>query len=122
MLASVPAARQIDVIAKGDPGTAAAALGRCAFYVGNDSGLMHCAAAAGVPTLGLFGPSWPHLYRPWGARAAWVGTPEDYAALTARPGYDAKTTGSLMDSLTVDAAAGAALKLVSGAAGPDILE
>ncbi|HEY8191692.1 MAG TPA: glycosyltransferase family 9 protein, partial [Alphaproteobacteria bacterium] len=57
VLSSVPAERQIDMIAKADPGTAAAALSLCTLYVGNDSGLMHCAAAAGIPTLGLFGPS-----------------------------------------------------------------
>src|SRR5690606_1328345 len=76
VLDSVPEARRIDVIARADPGTAAAALARCDFYIGNDSGLMHCAAAAGVPTVGLFGPSWPHLYRPWGAHTAYVSTPQ----------------------------------------------
>ncbi|HYE01172.1 MAG TPA: glycosyltransferase family 9 protein, partial [Alphaproteobacteria bacterium] len=34
-----------------------ASLRRCALLVGNDSGLMHMAAAAGIPTLGLFGPT-----------------------------------------------------------------
>ena len=34
--------------------------------MGNDSGLMHMAAAAGAPTLGLFGPSDDRLYGPWG--------------------------------------------------------
>ena len=36
---------------------AAAVLARCDLFVGNDSGLMHLAAAAGTPTLGLFGPT-----------------------------------------------------------------
>ncbi|MBU6498438.1 MAG: glycosyltransferase family 9 protein, partial [Rhodospirillales bacterium] len=36
---------------------AAACLARCALFIGNDSGLMHLAAAAGTPTLGLFGPT-----------------------------------------------------------------
>ena len=35
-------------------------------YVGNDSGLMHLAAAAGTPTLGLFGPSSASEYGPAG--------------------------------------------------------
>lgn len=34
---------------------AAACTSRCALYVGNDSGLMHLAAACGVPTIGLCG-------------------------------------------------------------------
>src|SRR5690606_25743646 len=56
VLDSIPAAKQIDGIAKGNPGEVAAALSLCDFYIGNDSGLMHAAAAAGVPTLVLFGP------------------------------------------------------------------
>lgn len=103
VLASVPPARQIDVIAKTDPGTAAAALARCAFYIGNDSGLMHCAAAAGVPTVGLFGPSYPHLYRPWGAHTAYAQTPESFDQLTDFDGYDPVTLDhTLMTSLTTE--------------------
>ncbi len=103
VLHSVPADRRIDAIAKGDPGTCAAALARCSFYIGNDSGLMHAAAAAGVPTLGLFGPSYPHLYRPWGPHADYVSTPESYDELIDYPGYNPKTAPCLMESLTVSA-------------------
>lgn len=96
---SIPADRRINMIAKADPGTAAAALARCTLYVGHDSGLMHCAAATGIPTVGLFGPSWPHLYRPWGPNAIFVRTPETFAELIDFKGYDPKTVGSLMTSL-----------------------
>lgn len=51
---------------------AAACLARCALFVGNDSGLMHLAAAAGTPTLGLFGPTPAGEYAPSGRRAAAV--------------------------------------------------
>jgi len=49
---------------------AAACLARCALFVGNDSGLMHLAAAAGAPTLGLFGPTQTAEYAPAGRRTA----------------------------------------------------
>lgn len=100
VLASVPIDKQIDAIAKGDPGTAAAAIARCDLFIGNDSGLMHCAAASGVPTLGLFGPSYPHLYRPWGGE--YISTPETFDELIDYPGYTPKTAPCLMESLTVD--------------------
>lgn len=102
VLQAMPEDARVDVIAKGDPGTAAAALARCDFYIGNDSGLMHCAAAAGIPTFGLFGPSWPHIYRPWGPRAGFIATPENFDQLIDFPGYDVKTVGTLMRSLSVD--------------------
>lgn len=106
VLRSLPAARQIDVIGKADPGTAAAALARCALYVGNDSGLMHCAAAVGVSTFGLFGPSWPHIYGPWGDHAAYIATAQNFAELTDFEGYSAKTLDrSLMLGLDVDTVA-----------------
>jgi heptosyltransferase III len=111
VLYAAPEERQIDVVAKGDPGTAAAALARCDFYIGNDSGLMHCAAASGVPTLGLFGPSYPHLYRPWGPKAAYVATPESFDQLIAYEGYSAKTAPCLMESLSADEVTRAAQSL-----------
>lgn len=37
--------------------------------VGNDSGPMHLAALAGVPTLTIFGPTPPEVWRPLGPRA-----------------------------------------------------
>ena len=93
----------MNIIAKTSPGEAAAFLSKCAYYIGNDSGLMHCAAACGVKTFGLYGPSWPHLYRPWGDHAAHIATEQDFAELTAFDGYDPKTLErSLMTSLSVD--------------------
>jgi ADP-heptose:LPS heptosyltransferase len=47
----------------------AACLSRSSLFVGNDSGLMHLAAAAGAPTLGLFGPTNAAEYAPAGRRA-----------------------------------------------------
>lgn len=44
----------------------AAELQRCDLYIGNDSGISHMAAAVGTPTIVIFGPSNPHIWRPLG--------------------------------------------------------
>ncbi len=63
---SLPRDRWIDLTGQVDLLTAYACLKRARLFVGNDSGLMHLAAAAGAPTVGLFGPSDERLYGPWG--------------------------------------------------------
>lgn len=108
VLNAFPPDQTIDVIAKTSPIAAAAAISRCAFYVGNDSGLMHCAAAVGVPTLGLFGPTSARQYRPWGNHTAYAHTPESMEALVGHSNFDAQTTPCLMTTLTVEQAWGAA--------------
>lgn len=102
VLAALSAERRIDLVGHADLLTAFECLRRCALYIGNDSGTMHMAAAAGTPTLGLFGPSKDGDYRPWGPRADFVRTPESYEELIGRPGYDHRTTGSMMGNLSVD--------------------
>lgn len=59
----------IDIAGKVDLLTAYACLKRARLFIGNDSGAMHLAAAAGIPTLGLFGPSDERQYGPWGEHA-----------------------------------------------------
>jgi len=44
----------------------AAILSRCGLYVGNDSGVSHLAAALGVPTVAIFGPTDPAIWAPRG--------------------------------------------------------
>jgi ADP-heptose:LPS heptosyltransferase len=68
---------------------------------------MHIAAAAGTPTLGLFGPSPVEQYAPWGAFTAVVRTAQPREAMFG-PGFDHRTTDTLMDSLTVEMAEAAA--------------
>jgi heptosyltransferase II len=46
----------------------AALLRRAALFVGNDSGIMHLAAAAGIPIVALFGPQSPVKFGPWGEK------------------------------------------------------
>ncbi|MFN7085999.1 MAG: glycosyltransferase family 9 protein [Burkholderiales bacterium] len=52
-------------------GAAACLVSRAALYVGTDTALTHVAAAQGVPTVALFGPSNPVKWGPW---------PRDHAA------------------------------------------
>ena len=42
------------------------------FFLGNDSGPMHISALAGVPTLGLLGPNFPHISGPLGTQSRWI--------------------------------------------------
>jgi len=102
VLDAIPADRRIDLVGTQDLPTISACLLRSTLFVGNDSGLMHMAAAAGIPTLGLFGPSRPERYAPWGSRAAWVATEKPFSELVGGAGYDHRTTETLMDSLSVD--------------------
>jgi ADP-heptose:LPS heptosyltransferase len=81
---------------------AAACLALCTLFVGNDSGLMHLAASAGAPTLGLFGPTPAAEYAPSGICAAAV---EANGPAGAAP----------MESLPVGAAVAAAHRLLAKA-------
>lgn len=66
---------------------AASCLSRCALFVGNDSGLMHLAASAGAPTLGLFGPTPASEYGPSGpiTAAVMAGGPDGGADMADLP-------------------------------------
>ena len=105
---ALPPERRIDLVGAVDLATAGACLARCMFYVGNDSGLMHLAAASGIPTLGLFGPSQADRYAPAGRWTAYVRTRESVEELVGVPGFVYQNTETHMDGLSVAAAAEAA--------------
>ena len=67
VLTALPQA--LDLVGKLELPEVAAVLARAAMFIGNDSGLMHLAAAAGAPTLGLFGPTPSDEYGPAGPKA-----------------------------------------------------
>jgi lipopolysaccharide export system permease protein len=117
VLESIAPDRCIDLVGRTDLLTAAAVLKRSALFVGNDTGLMHIAAATGVPTVGLFGPSPPAHYAPWGPRTAVAQTERHWRALMSEPDFDYRTTDTLMDGLSVDAAEAAVRGLCQRLAG-----
>ena len=102
VLDAIPAERRIDLVGTVPLDVAAACLARAALFVGNDSGLMHVAAAGGVPTLGLFGPSRDELYAPWGPHCAVVRTTLSHDEIAATPGYDPRKPDNHMATLAVD--------------------
>lgn len=91
--------RAVNLAGRSDLLSTAALLEGARLYIGNDSGLTHLAAAAGAPTLALFGPTPDQLYRPWGPNAAVV-RGEDAPPPSAR-GHLRHRTTSLMTALTV---------------------
>jgi heptosyltransferase-3 len=110
LLQAVPHDRSIDLVGRVDLLTAAAILRRCAMFIGNDTGLMHIAAASGTPTLGLFGPSPIDQYAPWGQRTASIRSADPPEAMFG-PGFDHRSTGTLMDGLSIEAVEAAAKRL-----------
>ena len=97
VLAALPGG--VDLAGKLSIPEAAACLARCRLFIGNDSGLMHLAAATGAATLGLFGPTPASEYGPTGRRAE--------AVLAAGP--PGRTP---MEALAVDAVIARAMALL----------
>jgi heptosyltransferase III len=116
LIDAVPAERRIDLVGHLDLLEAFSCLKCCRFYVGNDSGLMHLAAASGTPTLGLFGPSPKELYAPWGDLCDVASTSVPYEEIFPK-NFDHRGSDTLMDSLSVDDAEMAAQSLWDRAQG-----
>ncbi|MER2520499.1 MAG: glycosyltransferase family 9 protein [Bdellovibrionales bacterium] len=111
LLRQIPEDRRIDLI--GRPLlTVAACFQRARLFVGNDSGLMHMAAAVGAPTLGLFGPGQEAIYGPFGPHCAVVRTPESREELLARLPHSGAHAPNLMETLSVNAVEEAVRRLV----------
>src|SRR5690606_19124292 len=66
----LPEGRLADLSGRLSIGALHAVLESADAFVSNDSGPMHLGAAVGAPTLGLFGPETPVMYRPLGPRAS----------------------------------------------------
>ena len=70
----------------------AAILSRCQLYVGNDSGVSHLAAALGVPTVAIFGPTDPDVWAPHG--------PAVRIVRAATPCLEAVSVQMVLDAIT----------------------
>lgn len=65
IMSAIPRDKLIDLVGRLSLLETAACLKQCQVFVGNDSGLMHMAAAVGTPSIGLFGPSDDRMYAPY---------------------------------------------------------
>jgi len=59
-----------------------AVLEQCLFFLGHDSGISHLAAAVGIPTIALFGPTDPALWAPRGPSVTVLRKNPDLASLS----------------------------------------
>ena len=110
VIESIPEDRLLDLVGRIDLLSVYACLERASIYIGNDSGLMHLAAASGIPTLGLFGPSPVEQYAPWGPLCAVAQASITFDKIFPE-NFDHRNTGTLMDSLSVDQVLSAATAL-----------
>jgi lipopolysaccharide export system permease protein len=98
----------LDLGASGDLLVAAALMERATLCIGNDNALTHIAAAAGAPTLTLFGPTDENVRAPYGPRTRTLrGAP--LAQISARSTLDGRAA---MEELSIDAVEAATLELL----------
>lgn len=117
LMDAVPAERRLDLIGLPDLALVHACLKRASLFVGNDSGLMHMAAASGIPTLGLFGPSSEVFYGPFGPHCASVRGRRSFEDICHAPDFDHRKSECLMLDLQVDQVAEAACRLLASVQG-----
>jgi ADP-heptose:LPS heptosyltransferase len=95
-----------------DPLTTYACLRRARLVIGNESGATQLAAAAGAPTLALFGPSDERICAPWGADARVLRGPRDFDAFRRLDPDLAQAICHMLD-LSIDTVLGAARTLLA---------
>ncbi len=92
----------IKVLLSPDLAYVAACLAQCDVFLGNDSGLMHMAAALGIPAIGLFGPSDDKRYGPYGKEHYVVRGPLSLGALEKTPGFSYQAGTCYMNDLSFE--------------------
>lgn len=113
LLTGLPQNRLIDLTVGLDLPVLAALIARAVLFIGNDSGLMHLAAAVGCPTLGLFGPTRAQAYAPWGAGNRAIRTIDSVESLVGVANFNPHTCPNLMTGLSVDAVLTAARAMLA---------
>jgi len=103
--------RWIDLTSERDPLVVHACLQRARLFVGGAGACSHMAAAAGTPTLALFGPDDEAIYGPWGRCVRVLRGPRSAKAIQAiDPGLDQPVCHML--DLPVESAFEAAMELL----------
>jgi ADP-heptose:LPS heptosyltransferase len=108
---SAPSGRWIDLSHETDPLVVAACIERAQLFVGGAVWLTHLAAAAGAPTLGLYGPTDEAIEGVWGKHARTVRGPRGFEAIRAADPRLDQSICHMMD-LSVDTVVEAALELL----------
>jgi ADP-heptose:LPS heptosyltransferase len=92
--------------------TTYACLKRVRLFIGNDTGMMHLAAAAGAPTLGLFGPTDEARGGPWGPNARALRGARDLDSIRRADPQLSQALCHMLD-LRVESVLAAAVRLLS---------
>lgn len=96
--------RPLDLVEQLPIGTLIALLSQCRLFVGNDSGPMHVAAAAGTRIIALFGPTDFSRWGPLTARAIIVRGTQPVPSGQGKKSYnDGRTMDSIALSAVIDA-------------------
>ena len=109
---TISRARTVDLSGEADPLTVYAALAMARLYIGPAGGFTQLAAAAGAPTLGLYGPNDEAIEGPWGAKARTVRGPRGLEAIHSADPTLSQQVCHLLD-LTVDQVVTAARELLA---------
>ena len=106
LLEMIPQDKCIDLVGSLSLLEIAACIKRCQVFLGNDSGLMHMAAAVGTPSIGLFGPSDDRLYAPYSPPDQpihqVIRTPESLDDLKKTPGFAFDAPRTFMGNLKTE--------------------
>ncbi|MSR67189.1 MAG: glycosyltransferase family 9 protein [Pedosphaera sp.] len=77
----------------------AAVIEQANLFIGHDSGISHLAAAVGVPTLALFGPTNPAVWRPLGAKVRILLGSREWNEEIANPFFAAPMTAIMVPAV-----------------------